>query len=77
MINILILIISNIFFLITLYSMLTEIGNLSKIEVGELKSSMPKENISATKNSMIVFVVMGVVTYATFIKLVVEMYIKR
>lgn len=57
--------------------MLTEVGNLSKIELGELKSSMTKEDVSATKNSMIVFVIMGVVAYATFIKLVVEMYIKR
>lgn len=79
MINILILIIANLFFMLTIGSMLVEINNLSKKKelLRKEKNLEEEQNIEGLRNSMIVYVVMGTITYASFIKLIVEMYTNK
>lgn len=59
--------------------MLLEINDLNKKKklLRKEKNLEEEQNIEGLKNSMIVYVVMGTITYASFIKLVVEMYANK
>lgn len=75
-INSLIILASNIFFLLVLYSMYMEILNLTKKSAKE-KDENEKMTLELNRKVMILFTSLGVVAYSSYIKFVVQSYTNR